>query len=180
MNRFASSVLILWAVLFFISSCGPKKTKEQLYAEALQYEREENFKEAIKTYQIIVDEYPQAKFADSVLFNIGQIYSNNLTDFESSIEAHKSLIKKFPKSKIRAQSLFMIGYHYANNINDLEKAREYYQKFLETYPDNELSTSVQWELDHLGQDINEIEFLKNEPVEEVKQESTTSDIKNTN
>ncbi|MDZ7262494.1 MAG: tetratricopeptide repeat protein, partial [candidate division KSB1 bacterium] len=54
---------------------------------------------------------------------------------------------------------FMIGYLYANEIKDLDKARSAYQVFLEKYPENELVPSVKWELDHLGKDISEIEFL---------------------
>lgn len=178
MNRIASLILFVASLMFLILSCGPKKTKEQLLAEADQYKNEENFKEAIITYQQFVHDYPQANGADSILFQIGQIYSNNLTDFPSSIEAHKQLVEKYPKSKIRAQSLFMIGYHYANNVTDLEKAREFYELFLDKYPDHELSSSVKWELDHLGQDINEIDFLTTETVEKTQEETSTSNPKN--
>jgi len=52
----------------------------------------------------------------------------------------------------------MIGYRYANDLNDLEKAKEAYNEFLQKYPEHELAPSVQWELDHLGQDISEIEL----------------------
>lgn len=179
MNRIASLIVIMGSLLFLVLSCGPKKTKEQLLAEADQYKKEENFKEAITTYQQFVHDYPKANGADSILFQIGQIYSNNLADFASSIEAHKQLVEKYPNSKIRAQSLFMIGYHYANNVTDLEKARESYEMFLEKYSDHELSSSVKWELEHLGQDINEIEFLKTETLEQNEEETSTSNPQNT-
>lgn len=180
MNRIASLILICGLVLFFMISCGPKKTKEQLYAEALQFEKQENFKEAISTYEQLINDYPRAIFADSILFKIGQIYSNNLLDFENAINAHKQLIKKFPESKFNAQSLFMIGYHYANSINDTTMARQYYEKFLKIYPEHELASSVQWELNHLGQDINEIDFLKTNTIEETNQDSGNPKPKNTN
>ena len=160
MNRIASLALLFVFILMLVISCGQKKTKEQLYAEALRYERDENFEEAINTLEQIVDNYPQDLAIDSVLFRVGQIYSNNLSDFENSVKTHESLIEKCPDSKLAAQSLFMIGYHYANNIGDLDKARTYYEKFVEQHPDNELANSVKWELDHLGQDINEIDFLQ--------------------
>ena len=160
MNRIASLALLFVFILLLVISCGQKKTKEQLYAEALRYEQDENFEEAINTLEKIVDTYPQDVTIDSVLFRIGQIYSNNLSDFENSVKTHEHLIEKCPDSRLAAQSLFMIGYHYANNIGDLDKARTYYAKFVEQYPDNELANSVKWELDHLGQDINEIDFLQ--------------------
>lgn len=174
MNRIASLIIIVGALIVLMVSCGQKKTKEQLYAEAQKYEREENFKEAIRVYEIIVENYPQVDFADSALFQIGQVYSNNLSDFENSIKAHKRLIEKYPTSKFTSKSLFMIGFHYANNVNDLENARLYYEKFLQDFPADELSSSVKWELDHLGQDINEIEFLKSEKAEETKTQPSSS------
>jgi len=180
MNRIASLTLIMGLVLFVVISCGSKKTKEQLYAEAMQFERQENFKEAIITYEQLIKDYPHSNYADSTLFKIGQIYSNNLADFEQAIDAHKRLIKKYPDSKMSAQSLFMIGYHYANSISDTAEARTYYEKFLTKYPKHQLASSVQWELDHLGQDINEIDFLKTDTIEETEQDSGALKPKNTN
>ncbi len=59
----------------------------------------------------------------------------------------------------------MIGYHYANSIGELDSAKVYYQKFIDKFPDNELVNSVKWELDHLGQDINDIDFLQTDTPE---------------
>ncbi len=161
MNRMVTIGTIFLLILLLLISCGQKKTKEQLYAEALRYEKDENFENAIKTFNELIDTYPQAEVVDSVLFRIGQIYSNNLSDFENSVKTHERLITQCPDSRLAAQSLFMIGYHYANNIGNLDSAKCYYEKFIEKYPDHELVSSVQWELDHLGQDINEIDFFKN-------------------
>ncbi|MDZ7264280.1 MAG: tetratricopeptide repeat protein [candidate division KSB1 bacterium] len=163
MKRIATLALVLGVLMSIFLSCGQKKTKEQFTAEANRYERDENFKEAIRVMDEAVNSYPEQGFADSLLFRMGQLYSNNLSDFEMSIASHKRLIEKFPQSTISAQSLFLIGYHYANSLQDTANARIYYERFLKKYPDHELASSVKWELDHLGQDINEIEFLKSEP-----------------
>ena len=180
MNRIASLIVFITLSFFLITSCGPKKTKEQLYAEALEFEKKENFKEAIATYEQLLKNYPQIDSADSILFKIGQMYSNNLLDFQHAIDAHKQLIKKYPNSKFSAQSLFMIGYHYANSISDTVEARKYYEKFLEQYPEHELAKSVQWELNYLGKDINEIDFLKSGTFGETKQDSDSSKPSNAN
>lgn len=180
MNRIASLILIIALGSLLIIGCGTKKTKEQLYAEALQFEKQENLKEAIIIYEQLIKDYPQTNFADSILFKVGQMYSNNLLEFENAIDAHKRLVKKYPDSRFSAQSLFMIGYHYANSINDTSAARKYYEKFLKEFPEHELANSVRWELDHLGQDINEIDFLKSEMFEEVDQDTGVSNPKNTN
>lgn len=174
MKRIASLAIVLGVLMSILISCGQKKTKEQFTAEAKRYEREENYKEAIRVLDEAVNAYPEAGFADSLLFTIGQYYSNNLSDFEKAVAVHKRLIEQFPQSAISAHSLFLIGYHYANSLQDTANARVYYERFLKTYPEHELTNSVKWELDHLGQDINEIEFLKSEPSETPPSQSSSS------
>ena len=180
MNRIASFILLISMGSLLIIGCGPKETKEQLSARATDFESNENFKEAIVVYEQLIKDYPNTDAADSILFRIGQMYSNNLLEFDNAINAHKRLVKKYPESRFSAQSLFMIGYHYANSISDTVEAKNYYGKFLEQYPEHELANSVRWELDHLGQDINEIDFLKSEMFEESEQDSGVSNPKNTN
>lgn len=159
MRKLLASLLMLILIFSFMYSCGEQMTKEQLFALAEKYEQEENFNEAVNTYKKFLAKYTETERADEAQSKMALIYSNNLNLFEESINAHKELIEKYPESKYASQSLFMIGFIFANNIKDLDKAKEYYNKFLEKYPENELSNSVSWELKHLGQDINDIEFL---------------------
>ena len=142
--------------------CGKKMTQEQMLAHAEKYEKESNYTEALKIYQKFTKKFSTSDFADQAQYKVAYIFSNNLNDFEKSVEAFLTLLEKYPESELAAQSLFMVGFIYANNINDLEKARTYYSKFLETYPDHELSSSVKWELDNLGKDINEIQLFNDE------------------
>lgn len=169
------SLFTIVVILNVLISCGERMTKEQLFALAEKYENEENYEDAIKTYEKLIKNYPKAEKADQAQYKIALIYSNNLNDFSKSIKIYEKLIGKYPDSKFAAQSLFMIGFIYANNLNDIEKAEEYYKEFLEKYPEDELVNSVKWELEHLGQDINEIDFLNQQPVNEadtVKAEQT--------
>lgn len=161
-NRLIFSLVILVISFSLIYNCGEKKTKEQLYAIGEKQEKEEKFTDAIKTYQKIVKKFPKTENAEEAQYKIALIYSNNLNDFQKSIESHEALIHKYPESKYAAQSVFMIGFIYANNLDNLDKAKEYYTQFLEKYPEHELVNSVKWELDHLGQDINDIDFLNQE------------------
>jgi TolA-binding protein len=160
-KHFASFAVVILLIVMVVA-CGEKKTKEQLMTLAEQYEADENFLTAIKTYTKVLKKYPDAPEAVQAKYKIALIYSNNLNDFEKSVETHKDLIEKYPESKFAAQSLFMIGFINANNLQDLDTAKKYYQEFLDKYPDNELASSVKWELDNLGKDINEIDFL-NQP-----------------
>ncbi|MBN2012397.1 tetratricopeptide repeat protein [candidate division KSB1 bacterium] len=160
MSQRIVTFLIIALVFVLLIGCGERMTKEQLFATAEKYEMEENFEAAIKTYQKILKKYGDEERADEAQHKIALIYSNNLNDFQKSVEMHELVIKNYPDSKYAIQSLFMIGFIYANNIQDIEKAREYYEQFLQKYPKHELATSVEWELKHLGEDINNIQFLE--------------------
>jgi TolA-binding protein len=81
------------------------------------------------------------------------------SDFPSAIKAYEELVQKFPKSTYAPKCQFMIGYLYANHMKDEGKARTAYQSFIKNYPEDNLVKDAQWELDHLGQDVNQIDEL---------------------
>ena len=145
-------------MLVMVAGCGEKMTEDQLRANASDYESREQWKEAADMYSRLVKAYPKSSRADETLYRLGVLYANNLKDYQKSVEAYKQLINKYPKSNYIIQSSFMIGYRYANDIKDLDKAKKYYQEFLKKWPTHELASSVQWELEHLGKDISELDL----------------------
>ena len=153
---FHLSMIVLLAVM--IMGCGEKLTEEQMYAKASEFENDKNIEEAIGYYEKIVDTFPESDASAETLYKLGVYYANHVKDFEKSVNAYKRLIEQYPNSSFVVQSSFMIGYRYANDIKDMEKAKTAYQDFLKKYPEHELASSVQWELDHLGEDISSIEI----------------------
>ncbi len=81
------------------------------------------------------------------------------SDFPTAIKAYEELVLKHPKSTYAPKCQFMIGYLYANHLKDIEKAKAAYQSFIKTFPEDNLVKDAQWELDHLGQDVNQIDEL---------------------
>lgn len=90
--------------------------------------------------------------------------------YDEAISTYNKLIDTYPASPYGPQARFMIGFIYANEMKDIENARKSYEKFLEIYPDHEMAKDARWELDHLGEDINDIETLTQENIEEKTQE----------
>ncbi|MFQ5640430.1 MAG: tetratricopeptide repeat protein [bacterium] len=145
--------IFLFSTLF--TSCGKKFTEEDLRGQARQFEQEEKYEDALKTYQEQLKRYPQGKYADETVQKIAYIYYNNLKDFHRAIEYHQKLISDYPQSKFISKARFMTGYIYANDIYDYDSAEAAYKEFLKHHPEDELVESVRWELEHLGEDINE-------------------------
>jgi outer membrane protein assembly factor BamD (BamD/ComL family) len=85
--------------------------------------------------------------------------SQEQSDFKGAITAYEEYVRRFPKSPDAPKCLFMVGYLYSNHLNDLVKGREAYEKFIRTFPEDKLIKDAQWELDHLGMDVNQIDEL---------------------
>lgn len=81
------------------------------------------------------------------------------SDFPTAIKAYEDLVKRFPSSSNAPKCQFMIGYLYANHMKQPDKAREAYQAFIKAFPEHLLVKDAQWELDHLGMDVNQIDEL---------------------
>jgi len=151
-------VLITIAVLLY--GCG-QLPDERLMEKGKRMEENERFEEAVACYMELDEKYPDSPHRAEALYHAGRVYSYGMNDFKEAIEMFQKVSNGYPDSNMAAQSQFMIGFIYANSLQDTANARVAYHRFLEKYPEHELVPSVQWELENLGKDINEIPVLKN-------------------
>jgi outer membrane protein assembly factor BamD (BamD/ComL family) len=86
--------------------------------------------------------------------------------YADAIENFKIILEKFPEGETTAQATFMLGFIYANSLENLEEAKKYYTLFIEKYPDNDLADDAQYELNNLGQDVNDLPIFKDIESEE--------------
>ena len=80
--------------------------------------------------------------------------------YADAIENFKLILEKYPEGKTTAKATFMLGFVNANSLENLEEAKKYYTLFVEKYPDHELADDAQYELNTLGQDINDLPIFK--------------------
>ena len=81
------------------------------------------------------------------------------SNFVAAISSYQEIVERYPHSPQAPQCQFMIGYLYANHLKNMDMAKQAYATFIKNYPEHELVKDAQWELDHLGRDVNEIEEL---------------------
>ncbi len=92
--------------------------------------------------------------------------------YADAIENFKIILEKYPEGKTTANATFMLGFVNANSLENLEEAKKYYTLFVEKYPDHELADDAQYELNTLGQDINDLPIFKDiESGEQVSKEN---------
>lgn len=82
--------------------------------------------------------------------------------FEEAVVTYDQMINRFPQGEYASKAMFMAGYISANELKDLDKARSYYTRFLEKYTDVDpnLTASARWELEHLGETIDDIKIIQ--------------------
>jgi len=146
-------------IIMIILGCSSKESPEKLWEQVKVFRSEKNLKDAIATCKLILKEYPKDELASTALFQVGDIYLNDVQDFDFAIQYFQEVVDKYPKSKETEKALFMIGYIYANNLDSFSDAEEYYQNFILTFPQSELIQSVQYELEILEPLLNTIDSL---------------------
>ena len=154
------TLYILTVIGIIIIGCGNNQTADELFSGAENARNEKDIKRALSNLDLLLKKYPDHVLAAKTQYLIGDIYMNDLRDFDSAIAAYVDVVNNFSGTNQEAQAQFMIGYIYANILNDNSQAELNYKNFLDRFPDHELAPSVQFELDHLGKDINEIDVLK--------------------
>jgi len=153
-------LFIITIIGVFISGCGNNQTADELFSGAENARNEKDIKRALSNLDLLLKKYSAHVLAAKTQYLIGDIYMNDLRDFDNAIAAYVNVVNNYSGTNQEAQAQFMIGYIYANILNDNPKAELNYKIFLDRFPDHELAPSVQFELDYLGKDINEIDVLK--------------------
>jgi TolA-binding protein len=146
-------------IIIIILGCSSIESPEKLWEQVKLFRSEKNLKDAIATCKLILKEHPKNEFASTALFQVGDIYLNDVQDFDFAIQYFQEVVDKYPESKETEKALFMIGYIFANNLDSYSDAEEYYQKFISTFPQSELIQSVQYELKMLKPLLNTIDSL---------------------
>ena len=154
------TLYILTIIGIIITGCGSNQTADELFSGAENARNKKDIKRALSNLDLLLKKYPDHVLAAKTQYLIGDIYMNDLRDFDSAIAAYVDVVNNFSGTNQEAQAQFMIGYIYANILSDNHKAELNYKIFLDRFPEHELAPSVQFELDYLGKDINEIDVLK--------------------
>ena len=154
MKQFILSILVIFTV-----GCNSIESVEKIWEQIQEFRTQKDLQNAITKCKLILSEYPDSEFAAKSLFQIGDIYLNDVQDYDFAIEYFNEVVEKYPLSKESEKAAFMIGYIYANNLDSYSDAEEYYNKFLNKYHESELIHSVKYELQVLEPILKTIDSL---------------------
>ena len=141
-------------------SCAKGPAPSEIWEAARALHEEEKFEESIAKYEELIARYPEDSLSVRARFTIADIYANSIKDFGAAVREYAKVQRAYPESGEAPKALFMMGYLYANSIKDFDKARDAYTEFSNLFPDHELAAAVEFEIENLGKEIEDIEALQ--------------------
>jgi len=81
-------------------------------------------------------------------------------DWKQAESYFEKIVQEYPNGIYTSKAIFMIGFINANYLKNYDKARKYYQMFIDKYPKHELADDAKYEIEHLGQNYEDLPFLK--------------------
>ena len=129
--------------------CNDNKTYEILYENSLKLKNDKKLKESnmILDYLINFDKTPKNIVIKSKFLRAQIFY--DLSYYVQAVNYFKLILKEDISSEYRKKALFMTAYIYNNNLNMYTDAINYYKTFLNDYKNDELISSVEYELDQI-------------------------------
>ena len=129
--------------------CNNVNTYDILYEYSLNLKNDKKLKESntIIEHLINFDKTPN-NIAIKSKFLRAQIFYD-LSYYVQAINYFKIILEEDISNEYRKKALFMIAYIYNNNLNMYTDAINYYKTFLNDYKNDELISSVHYELEQI-------------------------------
>ena len=151
-------VFILIVVIF--SACK-SSDNSKLWSNANKFYNEKDFNSCTFELTKIVDSNKSETYKTDALFLLSEIYLNEFQEYMISIEYLDILINDFPENELSKRALFTKAYIYANYLDMYTDATILYNHFIDKYPNDDLISSVEYELNELDKHKDVIERLMN-------------------
>ncbi len=112
------SLLLLAVGVFLITGCGKKMGEKEYFDMAYQQMEKEQWSEAEKYFQKILDNYPEGTYASKALFMIAFVNANYLKNYERAEKYYTEFLNKYPDNELSDDAKYELE-HLGKDINDL-------------------------------------------------------------
>jgi len=111
-----------------------RRMAESIYLHAETIARQNNHLKAAQEFRRVVEEVPDARFADLALFQAAIQY-DLAKEYNRAIEAYQYLINSYPKSKHYLDAINNIAIDYGE-LKEYQRAANMYEKLADEHPDS--------------------------------------------
>jgi outer membrane protein assembly factor BamD (BamD/ComL family) len=89
--------LAIISLVVFLTSCGEKLPSDsELFTQAQEHENRQEFNDALKKYDLIIENYAESEIRYKAIFMKGLILFENLKDNKRAVEAFDILLAEYP------------------------------------------------------------------------------------
>jgi tetratricopeptide (TPR) repeat protein len=117
------NIIVLNLAFLLLMGCGKKITEKEYFELASQNMVEENWSEAEKNFQNVIDKYPEGEYASKALFMVGFINANYLKNYEKARKYYTEFIEKYPNHDLTDDAQYEVD-NLGKNIDDLPLFKE--------------------------------------------------------
>lgn len=100
------------------------------FSRAREQWRLGNYQEAIDRFDLLVERFPDSRFADEALWELGTIYYVNLQDVTQALFAFERLVAAFPQSPLSVEGTLRIAEIFEVELGEIGLALEHLQAAL--------------------------------------------------
>ena len=116
----------IYFTFFLILSCNSNIDLDDKWAEAIEFRRTSNLKEAITSFKEIINSKKDITFSVKAQYQLADIYLNDVNNYAFAIQEFEELINEYPDTDFAKKSIFMLGYINSNYIESYDDAINYY------------------------------------------------------
>ena len=153
LNKISSKVLkFVYFSIFIIVflSCNSDNEYDLLWKTAQEDYSNKDFNSCLVNINtIITDNEYFGDLKPESLFLASEIYLNEYKENDIAITFLDKIINNYPNHLMAKRSLFTKAYIHANYIESFSEAIALYNQFIVLYPEDDLISSVQYELEEL-------------------------------
>ena len=153
------------AILVFLNfySCEKNNNLNEMWDKAEVYYQNKNFDDSVIILNKIINmENTSEDLKVKSLFLISEIYLNEYKEYDISLSFLDQILNFHQGHNLHKRALFTKAYINANYLDAYTDAIVLYNLFLESYPNDELISSVNYELEELNKFQEQInELIKN-------------------
>ena len=155
--------IIYLILLLVIFSCEKNNNLNEMWDKAEVYYQNKNFDDSVIILNKIINmENTSEDLKVKSLFLISEIYLNEYKEYDISLSFLDQILNFHQGHNLHKRALFTKAYINANYLDSYTDAIILYNLFLESYPNDEMVSSVNYELEELNKFQEQInELIKN-------------------
>jgi outer membrane protein assembly factor BamD (BamD/ComL family) len=116
-------LFVLGYLLLLQLGCGDKPSEKEYFDLAYQYMGKEQWSEAEKNFQKILNEYPNGDYSSKALFMVGFVNANYLKNFDKARKYYTEFLEKYPEHELADDAKYELE-NLGKDVNELPFLKE--------------------------------------------------------